>query len=422
MISSWRFLLKKLFDQPDSNESVGRTASYFQLKTGHSLTVTYTGFTQEAQDAFQAAVDIWARLISSPIPIRIDANFDPLGFDPEGENVLGQAGPTIVALLTGGGESTWFPISLARSLLEQNLFPEFMDIVATFNSDFPDFYFGTDRNAPAGQIDFLGIVLHELGHGFGFSDSFQFESGTGEFGFDATLPIPACPCPIIFDRFVSTADEFGSSQFLVDNVFANPSADLGGALTSNHLYFNGASTLQAFHGNRPALHAPTDFGAGSSIAHLDEFGFPSGSPEALMSPWVFSGERVVDPGPVTLAIFRDMGWTVIETGQLAHFGDGGGLGSDVVVSNLSSTRTATGSLDFFDPNGDPLDASDFLEDPLGEGTDFELQPLGTKTFSTTGTSSPVVSGSATVTSDSPVSAVIRFTISGLVSPAWERLT
>jgi hypothetical protein len=37
--------------------------------------VTYTGFTAEAEAAFQFAVDIWSNNIESSVPIRVDANF-----------------------------------------------------------------------------------------------------------------------------------------------------------------------------------------------------------------------------------------------------------------------------------------------------------------------------------------------------------
>ena len=247
------------------------------------ITVNYTGFTPEAQNAFQRAVDTWSQLISSPIPIRVDASFGPLE-----EDVLGQAGPATSLLLGPGPPPIFFAISLARSILGNNVFPEFVDIVATFNSDFPDFYFGTDGNPPDGKLDFVGVVIHELGHGLGFSDSFRSEAGVGEWGNDTAPPNPACPCQRIFDLSVRT----GNPGFLTDlDQFANPSSELGDALVSNHLFFSGALARQAFQASPPALYAPNPFEPGSSIAHLDEFAFPSGSPESIMTPSIFGGER-----------------------------------------------------------------------------------------------------------------------------------
>ncbi|NND34875.1 MAG: hypothetical protein HKN76_19975 [Saprospiraceae bacterium] len=50
------------------------------------IRVTYTGFTPQAQAAFQYAVDIWKRCIVATIPIRIDVAFNSLG-----PSTLGQA-------------------------------------------------------------------------------------------------------------------------------------------------------------------------------------------------------------------------------------------------------------------------------------------------------------------------------------------
>ncbi len=90
--------------------------------------------------------------------------------------------------------------------------------------------------------------------------------------------------------------------------------------------------------------------------------------------------------------------------HVAHFGNSGGLQSDVVVFNPSATATATGRIDFFDPEGTSLDSSGFLPG----GNSFTLDSLGSATLSTTGAGSTVITGSATVSSDTPVSAVLRF--------------
>ena len=40
-----------------------------------NISVNYTGFTPEAQAAFQRAVDIWSSLLIATVPIEIEANF-----------------------------------------------------------------------------------------------------------------------------------------------------------------------------------------------------------------------------------------------------------------------------------------------------------------------------------------------------------
>src|SRR3989304_1633836 len=65
---------------------------------GATFQVTYNGFSAEAQAAFQAAVNIWASTITSPAPIRVVANWTPLG-----SGILGSAGATVGWPRSGGG-------------------------------------------------------------------------------------------------------------------------------------------------------------------------------------------------------------------------------------------------------------------------------------------------------------------------------
>src|SRR5437764_13529779 len=56
-----------------------------------TITVTYNGFTPEAQAAFQYAVEIWQTQITSPVAIDVVANWTPLG-----AGVLGAAGSHLI--------------------------------------------------------------------------------------------------------------------------------------------------------------------------------------------------------------------------------------------------------------------------------------------------------------------------------------
>ena len=93
---------------------------------------------------------------------------------------------------------------------------------------------------------------------------------------------------------------------------------------------------------------------------------------------------------------------------LTHLGNGGGLQSDVVVFDPSSTASASGEVNFFADDGTPLDSSVFLPD----GNSFTLAPLGSATLSTNG-AGDLFTGSATISSDQPIAAVIRFDITGV---------
>ncbi|WP_286746592.1 T9SS type A sorting domain-containing protein [Roseivirga sp. UBA1976] len=256
------------------------------------IRVEYNGFSEEAKAAFQAAVDIWAGLISSPVPIRINATWQSLD-----EGVLGSAiWNTAFRNFDGAKQlNTWYPVALAEKMARQELnSPNEPDIVANFNSRAP-WYLGTDGNPAPNQFDLVTVVLHEIGHGLGFVDSFNYseDSDLGTYGIQEF--------PFIFDLSV----ENSARESLVE--MGNNTVALGNALSSNAVYFN-SPTSEASTGTRPRLYAPNPYDAGSSIAHLNENTYASGNANSLMTPQIGFNEVMHDPGPVTLDMFGDMGW------------------------------------------------------------------------------------------------------------------
>jgi hypothetical protein len=148
---------------------------------------TNTGTTlgQQRVNAFQYAASLWGAKLNSNQTIFVQANFDPLSCTATGA-VLGSAGPTTIfadfpgAILAG----TWYHGALADKLADDDLAfsidslpPGFPDIAARFNSNLGNvgcltgvpFYLGLGSPAPAGQIDLIAVLLHEFGHGLGFS-------------------------------------------------------------------------------------------------------------------------------------------------------------------------------------------------------------------------------------------------------------
>ena len=292
-----------------------------------TITVTYSGFTPQAQAAFQFAVDIWASQIISPVPILIDAQFVPLG-----PGVLGAAGPWDYVYCTSSCApavaNTWYPVALANKLVAADTLPGEPDIIAQFSSTFPSYYFGTNGAPPGGLYDFVSVVLHELGHGLGFSGLMQYSGGVGSWGFGSGLPS-------IYDRFTIN----GSGQSLINtSLFPNPSVALGAQLTSNNIYFDGPNTRPANGGLAGPLYAPATWAGGSSYSHWNEASFPPGHPNSLMTPFLNSAEAVHDPGNLTRAMFRDMGWSFgICAYSLSSTGFSTGAGATTSSVNVTTT-------------------------------------------------------------------------------------
>ncbi len=258
--------------------------------------VTYHGFSDEAKTAFQAAVDVWSVTLMSSVTIRVDAHWTPLD-DPR---VLGSAGPeTFVRDFSEAPEAgTWYPISLANALEGSDLSSGDPHITANFNSNFTNWYFGTDGLTPLDRYDLMSVVLHELGHGLGFVGSMDVEGGEGSWGLNT-------PFPIVYDRFT---ENLQGQQLLDTALFQNPSTELAGQLQSNQLFFNG-SHARAGNGNNPVqIYAPLTWEPGSSFSHLNEVAFPSGNANSLMSPQIGRGEAIHDPGPVGTGVLQDLGW------------------------------------------------------------------------------------------------------------------
>jgi hypothetical protein len=251
--------------------------------------------------AFQHAVDIWSRMITTSIPITIDASFDPLG-----SGVLGSAGPTFISINFAEAPitNTWYPIGLVDQFTG---FDEVgTDISASFSSNFSNWYFGLDGCPGPGQYDFVTVVMHEIAHGLGFfsvAEVFFYPFGTnagfyGCYGFESN----SIYYPIVFERFL----ESGSGEKISDFDPNYCWSELYSIFTGDDLFIN-SPRLNSCLGAPAKMYAPFFFSDGSSISHFDEASYPDGSAQAMMTPFVSAGEAVHLPG-CSLALLADMGY------------------------------------------------------------------------------------------------------------------
>ncbi|MCM2314722.1 MAG: peptidase [Thermoanaerobaculia bacterium] len=148
---------------------------------------TGTTVGQQRLIAFQKAADIWAQTLDSDAEIVIDARFDPLECDAESA-VLGSAGPRWISSDFAGAPAanTWYHGALVNRLSGEDGDTTRAEISARFNSDLgkpgcltgSGWYYGLDHNNGE-QQDLVVVLLHEFGHGLGFSEF--VDSDTGEF-------------------------------------------------------------------------------------------------------------------------------------------------------------------------------------------------------------------------------------------------
>ncbi|MFM6745841.1 MAG: Calx-beta domain-containing protein, partial [Dolichospermum sp.] len=179
----------------------------------------------------------------------------------------------------------------------------------------------------------------------------------------------------IYDRFT----ENGSGQSLLDtSLFPNPSTALGSQLTSNNIFFDGSNANAANGGNRVKLYAPSTWNGGSSYSHLDEVF--NNTPNALMTYSIGFGESILNPGPVTLGMFKDMGWklagsstnptlAIAATNANQTEGNSGSKAFTFTVTRAVNTTGANNVNWAVTSSGtSPADANDFVGGVLPSGT------------------------------------------------------
>ncbi len=274
------------------NTSAKTTATTFQ--------VTYVNFSTEAQVAFQKAVDIWASLIESPVPIRILAVWQPITDSNGSTNtILGGASPWSNFANFDGAPllSTYYPVSLAEKLAGRELnSSNDPDIYAQFNSSFTNWSFRTDGVAVPDKTDFISVVLHEIGHGLGITKAYSVTPT------DGIITAQFSPLHIPYDHFIENNNGINLVQG-----FTPPSAELRNELTGGALFFRSPLLPKSPIDNRAKIYAPATFAGGSSIAHLDEVTY-NGTANALMTPFIGSAEVMHNPGALVMRMLADMGW------------------------------------------------------------------------------------------------------------------
>ena len=265
---------------------------------------SYDAVPESAQRQFEHASRIWERYLDTDVPIRVRVSWV-------------ERGPTAFALPRGVRNAAhlpvanaWYPSALANTLAGER--DSEQDDINIFFLARKNWYYGGDTPIAAEQMDFLSVALHEIAHGLGMSSG-TFVPWEGDAGASLGLPNdfvsffalsftlgPLDGTPHLYDSRVVN----GAGVSLLEvAATGNPSAALSAYLGSDDLVFEGEAARAANAGQAPRL-------APGNVAHFSVDDNPPGSGNYLMTPSSGDGRFSHEPGPLLLAVLRDLGWKI----------------------------------------------------------------------------------------------------------------
>jgi hypothetical protein len=261
---------------------------------------------QARLNAFQYAANIWAQCLNSSVTIVVDAQMNPLYCDATSA-VLGSCGTNTVHgnFPNAPVLYTWYPQALANSLAGSDLDNTTADIGAQFNSNLNgssgclgglEWYYGYDGNPPGSDIDFVTVVMHEIGHGLGFQTFVNLSTGAKFYGYD--------------DTYMLNLTRLGASPS--DYPSMTDAQRVAASISDPQLVWSGTS-VTAEYPNIPItsginsgyvrMHAPNPAQSGSSVSHWSS----AVAPNEVMEP-VYAGPNH-NPS-LAFNLMEDIGWSL----------------------------------------------------------------------------------------------------------------
>lgn len=191
---------------------------------------------QQRLNAFQEAANIWGATLNSAVTIVIDSAFVGLTCTATSA-VLGSATPISVRrnFPNAPFANTWYHIALGNALAGDDPLPLTADIQARFNINLGTtgcltgvpFYLGLDGNHGPG-VDLVAVLLHEFGHGLGFSTTTSGTTGN------------------VFSGSVSAYDHFLLDTTTgLDWVTMTPAQRVASAINTRRLVWTGPNVTAA---------------------------------------------------------------------------------------------------------------------------------------------------------------------------------
>jgi hypothetical protein len=143
---------------------------------------------QQRLRVIQRAAEIWAAVLDSPVPIRVQVRMTALTCS-DASVTLGTGGPSTLAwnFPNAPRPETAYPIALANALARSDL-SSGDDLVLNFNLQLDQgcsgsyagwwYGLGADEPAPADRFSMLAVALHEFAHGLGFLGTVDSATGS----------------------------------------------------------------------------------------------------------------------------------------------------------------------------------------------------------------------------------------------------
>lgn len=236
----------------------------------------------EVMSVMEYCTSVWSQYISTNVTINVSVSWQDLK-----SNVNAYAKPTTYYSFNG----IYYPAALAEKIKNTNLNGKDSDIEVVINKNMN---WSLDVNAtPAdGQYDLATTLIHELAHGLGLIGNISEE----------TLISTEFPFPTIYDVFVCD-----STKTQILQLQTNPITIHNEVLCSDSLFWGGQFAY-AYCGDYLELYAPETFNSGSTVYHLHETRYPTGSGYELMTPVLRSTEIIHKPDVATLGMLADIGW------------------------------------------------------------------------------------------------------------------
>lgn len=261
---------------------------------------------QQRLNAFNYAASLWGATLPGNRTITVSARWSALECTTNSA-VLGSAGPTNIFRNFSGAplSDTFYPTALANLIAGTDLNGSTAEISAQFNMnlgtpgclDNKPWYYGLDNGHTTNQINLVTVLLHEFGHGLGFTSFTDEETGVMSSGF-----------PGVYDRY------------LIDNSTGKPWPQMtdverkASAINRNNLVWYGQQVVAdggilaagKDSSGRPLLWAPNPVSAGSSVSHWAR----ETTPNQLMEPNINHDltHSLLTPQDLTYSLLKDLGW------------------------------------------------------------------------------------------------------------------